>query len=181
VILAGLGLMTIAHFRRRARIARKQPQGSPFFNESVTEMSQTRNGPPLTSSAPLIRRPAPLHFFNDSSTNNSSLLPLLPAATLSDSLDAASSLDRSLSTCEFNSNPDAPVPSISGHSSPFDSSLLQQRAVPSTFSSTSDQLSPLHRDMAGFQKTLEADLKGDINEQSHPAVINDDPPPKYIG
>ena len=109
--------MTIAHFRRRARIARKQPRGSSYFKEPTTEMSQTRNGPPLTSSAPLVHRPAPMHFFNGSSTNNTSSSPLLPAATFHESLDAASPFRRPLSTSEFDGNSD--VPSDTLHS-PFD-------------------------------------------------------------
>lgn len=212
MILASLGLMTVAHFRRRARIARKRPRGSSYFKEPTTEMSQTRNGPPLTSSAPLVHRPEPLHFFNGSSTNNtSSLSPLLPAAAFHESLDATS---RPLSIGEFDGNSDAPSDpsqspfdtqpflsssldssrleravlarptssSISGQFSPYDLSLdtpLLQRAVSGpALSSTSDQLSPLHRDMVGFQKTLEADHKRDISQSTSDPII--DPPPKYI-
>ena len=219
VILASLCLMTIAHFRRRARIARKQPRGSSYFTEPTTEMSQTRNGPPLTSSAPLVHRPAPMHFFNGSSTNNTSSSPLLPAATFHGSLDAIGPFRRPLSTSEFDGNSDVPSDtsqspfdthpvlsssldssrleravsarpssSISGQFLPHDLSLdtfLLQRADPAgpALSSTSGQLSPLHRDMAGFQKTLEADHKRDISDQSQ-TIISDpisDPPPKYTG
>ena len=188
-----------------------------------TEMSQTQNGPPLTSSAPLVHRPEPLHFFNVSSTNNnnntSSFSPLLPAATF---LDPTSSSRRPLSFSEFDSNSDDPSDplqspfdtpplfssldshrperavsaarpassSISGQPSPFDSSVDTphlQKVVSSgpPSSSTSGQLSPLHRDMVGFQKTLEADHKRDISDQSQSSTIISsaigDPPPKYIG
>jgi hypothetical protein len=180
--------MIVAHFRRRARKARKQPRGSDFFNEPETEMSQTQNGLPLTSLAPLVHRPEPLHFFNISSTNNNtSSSPIMPTATF---LDAAGSSRRPLSTGESDGNSDEPSDSLQ---SPFDTRdlsldtpLLLQRAVSAgpALSSTSSQLSPLHRDMVGFQKTLEADHKRDISDQSQSITISDpigDPPPKYIG
>ena len=182
--------MTVAHFRKRARKARKQPRGSDYFNKPETEMSQTQNGLPLTSSAPLIHRPAPLHFFNGSSTSNNSLSPLMPAATF---LDATSSSRRPLSTSEFDGNSDEPSDLLQ---SPFDTQDLSlgtpllQRAVSAgpTLSSTSRQFSSLHRDMAGFQKslvTVEADHKRDISsDQSQSTIISNsvsDPPPKYIG
>ena len=185
MILGSLALMTVAHFRRRARKARKKPRGSDFFNEPETEMSQTQNGLPLTSSAPLVHRPEPLHFLNRPSTNNtSSLSPLMPAATF---LDAASSSRRPLSFGEFGSNSDEPSDSIQ---SPFDThdllldTPLLQRCVSArpALSSNSSQLSPLHRDMAGFQKTLETDHKRDNFDQS--TFISNpigDPPPKYVG
>lgn len=173
--------MTVAHFRRRARRARKQPRGSDFFNEPETEMSQTQNGPPLTSSAPLVNRPAPLHFFN-SSPNASSLPPLIPEATF---LDATSSSLRPLSTSEFDGNSDEPSDSLRSTFDNADLSLdtpLLQRAVlagPAS-ASTSNQLSNLHRDMVGFQKTLEADHKRDISDPSQSTIVGD-PPPKYSG
>ena len=191
VILGSLGLMIFAHFRRRARIARKQLQGSTYFNEPEKEMSQTQNSLPLTSSAPLIHRPAPIHFFNSSSTNNTPLSPLIPAATFHNSLDATSAFRGALSTGEFDDNSVEPSDSLQ---SPFDthsflfSSLDSHRperevSAGPPLSSTSGQLSPLHRDMAGFQKTLEADHKRDISDQSQSTISNpiDDPPPKYIG
>ena len=188
VIVSGLALMTVAHFRRRARKARKQPRGSEFFNEPETEMSQTQNGLPLTSSAPLIHRPEPLHFFNSSSSNNtSSLSPLVPAATF---LDAISSSRRPLSTSEFDGNsdeqPSDPLQSpFETHDLSLDTPLLRRAvsagpSLPFTFS----QLSPLHCDMAGFQKSLEADHKRDFSDQSQSNIISNpigDPPPKYIG
>ena len=178
--------MTVAHFRRRARKARQQPRGSDFFNEPETEMSQTQNGFPLTSSAPLVHRPEPLHFFNSSSMNNTSLSPLMPAATF---LDATSSSRRPLSTIEFNGNSDEPSDPIQSPFDTHDLSLdtpLLQRAVSArpALSSTSGELSPLHRDMVGFQKTLEADHKRDISDQRQSTIINNptgDPPPRYIG
>jgi hypothetical protein len=172
--------MTVAYFRRRARKARKQPRGSDFFNEPETEMSQTQNSLPLTSSAPLVHRPAPLHFFNSPSTNNtSSLPPLMPAATF---FDATSSSRRPLSTSEFNGNSDEPSDSLrspfDNHDLLLDTPLLPVSAGPAS-SSTSDQFSNLHREMVGFQKTLEADHKRDISDQNQSTII-DDPPPKYI-
>ena len=194
VILSSLALMTVAHFRRRARKARKQPRGSDFFNEpeteiSQTEMSQTQNGPPLTSSAPLVHRPEPLHFFDSSSTNNTTFSSplMLPAATF---LDATSSSRRPLSTGEFDGNSDEqPSDPLQ---SPFDTlelsldTPLLERAVSAgpALPSTSSELSPLHRDMVGFQKTLEADHKRDISDQSQSTIITNpigDPPPKYVG
>ena len=186
--------MTVAHFRRRARKARKQPRGSDFFNEpeteiSQTEMSQTQNGPPLTSSAPLVHRPEPLHFFDSSSTNNTTFSSplMLPAATF---LDATSSSRRPLSTGEFDGNSDEqPSDPLQ---SPFDTlelsldTPLLERAVSAgpALPSTSSELSPLHRDMVGFQKTLEADHKRNISDQSQSTIITNpigDPPPKYVG
>ena len=214
VILTSLGLMTVAHFRRRARKARKQPRGSSYFSEpeSVipkTEMSQTQNSPPLTSSAPLVHRPEPLHFLNSSSTSNTtSLSALMPELTF---LDTTTSNRRPLSTSEFDGNfdepPSDPLPSpfethdlsldtprperavsvghasssTSNQLSPFDLSL---DTTGPPLSSTSGQLSSLHRDMVGFQKTLEADHKADIADQSQSTIISDpivDPPPEYIG
>lgn len=188
VILSSLCLMTVAHFRRRARKARKQPRGSNFFNEPETEMSQTQNGLPLTSSAPLVHRPEPLHFFNSpsSSMNNTTLSPLIPAATF---LDATlSSSRRPLSTIESDRNseeqPSDPLQSpFDTHDLSLDTPLLE-RAVSAgpALPSTSSQLSPLHRDMVGFQKSLEANHKRDISDQSQSSTsLIGDPPPKYIG
>ena len=177
--------MAVAHFRRRVRKARKQPRGSTFFNEPVTEMSQTQNGQPLTSSAPLVHRPEPLHFLNSSSPNNITSSPhMLPAATF---LDATSL--RPLSTSEFDGNSDEqPSDRLQSPFDVHDLSLdtpLLERAVSEgpALPSISSQLSPLHRDMTGFQKTLEADHKRDISDQSQPTISNlvGDPPPKYIG
>ena len=183
--------MAVAYFRRRARKARKQPRGSIFFNEPETEMSQTQNGRPLTSSAPLIHRPEPLHFFNSSSSstnNTTSLLPLYPAAAF---LDATlSSSHPPLSAREFDGNTDEqpidPLPSpFETHDLSVETPHLENAVSAGPASpSTSSQLSPLHRDMAGFQKTLEADLNRDISDQSQSSPISNpigDPPPIYIG
>jgi len=180
VVLAGLGLMSLAYCRRRARKARKQPQGSDYFAKPQTEMVQTRNGPPLTSSAPLVHRPEPIHFFNASSSNPSSLSPLIAT----NSHDATSSY-RPLSTSEPDNDFDVPsdqLQSLHG-AQPFLSLDIPQPDVPQperavsagpASSSTFEQLSPLHREMAGFQKALEADHKRDIPNEA-------DPPPEYIG
>lgn len=175
VILAGLGLMSFAYFRRRARFARKQPRGS--FFEPIIEMSQTQNGPPLTSFAPLIHNPEPVRFFDASSRNDtvSSLSPLIPA---NDSHDPTS--HPPLPTSEPVDNSQAPSNSLK---SPFEAQpfLLPdirrpESAVPA---SASGQLSPLHRDMTGFQKTLEADYRTDMSNQDH-STDKSDPPPEYI-
>ena len=185
MILASLGLMTVAHFRRRARKARKQPRGSDYFNEPETEMSQTQNGPPLTSSAPLVHRPEPLHFFNSPSMyNTTSSSPLMPAATF---FDATSSSRRPLSAGEFDGNseeqPSDPLPSpFDTHDLSLDTPLLERAVSTGTaLPSTSSELSPLHRDMVGFQKTLEADHKRNISDRSQSSTPIGDPPPKYIG
>lgn len=179
--------MTLAYYRRRVRRARNRPIGSVCFNEPQLEMIQTPNGPPLTSSAPLVHRPVPIHFFNTLSENNtaSSLTPLIPTDNLNDTTRhrlLSTSADGDLDV------PSAPLrypygtqptlsPGILRLESTVDSQpniLRLESAVTagSASSSTSGQLSPLHREMEGFQKALEADHKREISDRS-------DPPPIY--
>lgn len=170
--------MMLAHCRRRARKARKRPRTSTFINEfPQTEMSQTQNGPPLTSSAPLISRPVPMQFAN---ADSSSLSPLMRAATVRNSQDTTHSSRRQFTASEFEGGFDAlndPLPSpydmqpLSSLADPPPGSVLPRRVS----SSTSGQLSPLHRGMTEFQKALEADHKEDISDQNQ----SSDPPPKY--
>ena len=169
VILAGLGLLALAYYRGRAGKARKQPK---CFSETQTEMSQTQNGPPLTSAAPLLYRPVPLHFFNASSRDYTpSLLPLIPADNSHDTTSHPP-----LSTSEYDSNFDVPSDPLQCpyDTQPFLSLDIARPEAKNASSSTSDQLLPLHHVMAGFQDGLEANHRSDTSDQS-------DPPPKYIG
>ena len=116
------------------------------------EMSQTHNGPPLTSIAPLVYQPAPIHFIRTSSSNTTPLSSL-PSTTTSRNLpDTTTSSRRHLLSTESDRDSRAPADPLS---SPYDMRPSLSLDVPSlpgpASSSPSGQMSPLHRDMAEFQ------------------------------
>jgi hypothetical protein len=109
------------------------------------------------------------------------LSPLIPATDLHD----ATSSYRLLSTSELDNDFDVPSDQLQSlyRAHPFLSFDIPQLDVPQperavsagpASSLTSERLSPLHRDMAGLQKALEADHNRDSPDPP-------DPPPKYIG
>jgi len=172
-IFAALILMFLFNYRRRVREARKQPRGSVYLGSSPSlqaQMSQTHNGPPLTSIAPLVYQPAPIHFFGTSSSNTTPLSSLPSTTTSRNFPDTSTSSRRHLLS--------APADPLS---SPYDMRPSLSLDVPSlgpASSSPSGQISPLHRDMAEFQKRLQSDHNRDVSDQKQ---CDSDSPPGYVG
>ena len=168
--------MFLANYRRRVREARKRPRGSVYLGSSLqAEMSQTHNGPPLTSIAPLVYQPAPIHFIRTSSSNTTPLSSL-PSTTTSRNLqNTTTSSRRHLLSTHSDRDSRAPADPLS---SPHDMRPSLSLDIPSlgpASSSPSDQMSPLHRDMAEFQKGLESDHNRDVSDQKQY-----DSPPSYV-